>query len=64
MPGSETYYADYDKLEMEISMKKSGMVFTLTLAMVFILTFTLSACGSEITSVKENNTAQSTADMI
>ena len=44
-------------------MKKSGKVLALILAMVFILTFTFSVYGSEITSVKENNTAQSTADI-
>ena len=43
-------------------MKKSGKGLALVLAIAFILAFTLSACGSENASVKENNTEQSTAD--
>lgn len=46
----------------EMSMKKSGKGLALVLAIAFILAFTLSACGSENASVKENNTEQSTAD--
>ena len=42
-------------------MKKSGKGLAFVLAIAFILTFTLSACGSENASVKENNTEQSTA---
>ena len=43
-------------------MKKSGKVLAFVLAIAFIWAFTLSACGSENASVKENNTEQSTAD--
>lgn len=42
-------------------MKKSGKALVFVLAIAFILTFTLSACGSKKATVKENNTEQSTA---
>ena len=42
-------------------MKKSGKGLAFVLAIAFILTFTLSAYGSKKTTVKENNTEQSTA---
>ena len=42
-------------------MKKSGKGLAFVLAIAFILTFTLSACGSKNATVKENNTEQSTA---
>lgn len=42
-------------------MKKSGKALAFVLAIAFILTFTLSACGSKNATVKENNTEQSTA---
>ena len=41
-------------------MKKSGKGLAFVLAIAFILTFTLSACGSKNATVKENNTEQST----
>ena len=44
-------------------MKKSGKGLAFILAIALILAFTLSACGSENASVKENNTEQSTADV-
>ena len=42
-------------------MKKSGKGLAFVLAIAFILTFALSACGSKNATVKENNTEQSTA---
>ena len=44
-----------------MSMKKSGKALAFVLAIAFILTFTLSACGSKKATVKKNNTEQSTA---